>query len=47
MDENEALKETLQATTRVKDDEILLLHQVMAETRRIFSEALKKEKANN
>ena len=42
MDENEALKETLQASIRVKEDEIALLHQVMTETRRVFAEAMKK-----
>lgn len=44
MDDNEALKEALQTTVKVKEDEILLLHQIMGETRRVFAEAMKHRK---
>ena len=44
MDENEALKETLQASIKAKEDEITLLHQIMNETRRVFTEAIKQKR---
>jgi hypothetical protein len=44
VDENEALKETLEASMRAKEDEITLLHQIMSETRRVFGEAIRQKK---
>eukprot|EP00051_Salpingoeca_urceolata_P016652 m.222939 g.222939 ORF g.222939 m.222939 type:complete len:603 (-) comp18741_c0_seq2:175-1983(-) len=44
LDENEALKETLRTTLEAKEQEIALLHQMMRDTRRVFSEAMQKAK---
>ncbi len=43
VDENEALKETLQASLAAKEDEISLLHQMITDTRRVFAEFMEKK----
>eukprot|EP00047_Mylnosiga_fluctuans_P017077 m.58561 g.58561 ORF g.58561 m.58561 type:complete len:115 (-) comp6912_c0_seq2:363-707(-) len=42
VDDNDALKETLRAAIGAKEDEIALLHSVMAETRRVYSQYMER-----
>lgn len=44
-EENRALRTTLKETLQAKESEITLLHSMMKETRRVFSEGLRKYKA--